>query len=101
MFLWRKQCPAFDVCLIKLNMTVPSFSAQSNVEIVLQREEGGQVLAISTLPNLPRYPVSDDGFRSLILEDLPEDAKMALVGISYKGEKNCAYIREKHVCRAN
>ena len=86
-----------------MNMTFPSFSAQSNVEIVLQREEGGQLLAISTLPNLPRYPVSDDGFRSLILEDLPEDAKLALVGISYKGEKTCVYIgiREKHVRRAN
>ena len=86
-----------------MNMTFPSFSAQSNVEIVLQREEGGQLLAISTLPNLPRYPVSDDGFRSLILEDLPEDAKLALVGISYKGEKTSVYIgiREKHVCRTN
>ena len=86
-----------------MNMTFPSFSAQSNVEIVLQREEGGQLLAISTLPNLPRYPVSDDGFRSLILENLPEDAKLALVGISYKGEKTSVYIgiREKHVRRAN
>ena len=82
---------------------ISPFSAQSNVEIVLQKEENGQVLAISTLPNLPRYPVSDDGFRSLILEDLPEDAKLALVGISYKGEKNYVFIgiREKYVRRAN
>ena len=82
---------------------ISPFSAQSNVEIVLQKEENGQLLAISTLPTLPRYPVSDDGFRSLILEDLPGDAKLALVGISYKGEKTFVYIsiREKHVCRAH
>ena len=57
------------------------------VDIILQREESGQLLAISSFPSLPRYPHSDNGLGSLKVENLPEDAKQALRGIAYLGKE--------------
>ena len=57
------------------------------VDIILQREEGGQLLAVSSFPSLPRYPHTDKGLGSLKLENLPEDVKQTLKGIRYLGKE--------------